>query len=200
VRWASALVRDATDHVSSSGVNAAPLLPPEPDRPDVGDFDQGTPGSRWALGRYLVGRAIGEYVGRALLAFALVVLAVAGLVYWAGPTWLAVLLGVFALCVWLVRQMLGALLRSVSGAAYFGPLEARMRELVADTRADVRAELRRIGLPSRTWTLPLLAARLAGRRRRGETLERLRRFDADRVVPRSRIDEMHLIVRQLRPR
>jgi hypothetical protein len=184
-------------------MNAAPLsLPPDPDssQPDVGGFEQGTPGSRWALGRYLVGRAIGEYVSRGLLAFALVVVALAGLVYGIGPTWLAVLIGVFAVCVLLMRSLLGALLRRLTAAEYFGPLEGRMHGLVADTRADVRAELRRIGVPSRTWTLPLLALRLARRRRRAETLVRLRRFDVDRVVPGARLDEFHLIVRQLRPR
>ena len=47
------------------------LPPPQRDHPDVGAFEQGTPTSRWALGRYLVGRAIGEFVSRALTVFAL---------------------------------------------------------------------------------------------------------------------------------
>ena len=181
-------------------MNAPLSLPPDPDEPQIGDFEQGTPGSRWALGRYLVGRAIGEYVSRGLLVFALFVVAIAALVYWIGPTWLAVLIGVFALGVLLMRWLLGALLRRLTAADYFGPVEGRMRGLVADTRTDVRAELRRIGLPSRTWTLPVLALRLARRKRRAETLERMRRFDVDRVVPGPRLDELHLIVRQLRPR
>ena len=58
------------------------------------------------------------------------------------------------------------------------------------------AELRRIGLPGRVWTLPLLAVRLLGRRRRGETLERLRTFELERAVPRSRLDELHLLLRR----
>ena len=171
----------------------------QPGRPEVGDFEQGTAASRWALGRYLVGRALGDYISRGLLVFALVVAAVAGLVYYVGPTWLAVLIGLFALSVLMLRWLLGAVLRRFTGAQVFGPLEERMRVLVADTRADVRAELRRIGVPSRTWTLPLLAWRLARRKRRQDTLERLRRFDADRVVPPSRLDELHIIVRQSRP-
>ena len=179
-------------------------LPP-PDRdgpsiggPEVGGFEQGTPGSRWALGRYLVGRAIGEYISRALLVFALLVVALTVLVWWVGPTWLAILIGIFALTVLLLRWVLGAVLRQATGAGHFGPLEDRMRRLVADTRGDVRAELRRIGLPSRTWTLPLLAWRLARRKRRAETLVRLRRFEVERVVPSARLDELHLIVAQLR--
>jgi hypothetical protein len=181
-------------------VNPAQLPPPDRDEPEVGDFDQGTPGSRWALGRYLVGRAVAEYVSRALLVFALVVIAVAALIYWLGPTWVAVLIVLFALSVLLMRWVLTALLGRVTSAAYFGPAEGRMRELVADTRGDVRRELRRIGVPSRTWTLPLLGLRLLRRKSRAATLERLRRFDADRVVPRARLDELHLIVRRLPPR
>jgi hypothetical protein len=73
-----------------------------------------------------------------------------------------------------------------------------MRRLVAETRGDIRTELRRIGVPSRMWTLPLLVWRLARRARRAETLQRLRGFDAERVVSRSRLDEVHMIVRQLR--
>ncbi len=175
------------------------LPPPDPDGPEVGDFDQGTPGSRWALGRYLVGRAIGEYLNRALMLFALVVVALAVCVWWLGPRWLAVLIGVFAVTVLLLRWGLSAVLRRATGVGYFSPLEGRMRRLVADTRGDVRVELRRIGVPSRMWTLPLLAWRLDRPRHRGETLRRLRQFDVERVVPRSRLDELHLIVRQLRP-
>lgn len=166
---------------------------------DVGRFEQGTPGSRWVLGRYLVGRVIGEYISRALLVFALIVIGLAALVWWLGPTWLAVLIGIFALCVVVFRWALGAILRRATGAGYFGPMEGQMRRLVAATRGDVRVELRRIGVPSRSWTVPLLAWRLVRSRRREETLRRLRQFDVERVVPGSRLDELHLIVQQLRP-
>jgi hypothetical protein len=176
------------------------MLPqPHYDHPDVGAFEQGTPGSRWALGRYLLGRAIGEFAGRALTVLALVVVALAGLVWWLGPHWLAVLIGVFALTVLLLRSLLGAVLRRATGAGSFGTSEARMRRLVAETRGDIRTELRRIGVPSRMWTLPLLVWRLARRSRRAETLQRLRGFDPERVVSRSRLDEVHMIVRQLGP-
>ena len=175
----------------------APLPPPDRDEPEVGDFAQGNPTSRWALGRYLVGRVIGEEVSRVLMVIALVIIGLTALVSWLGPTWLAVLIGLVALCVLVVRWLLGAVLRRFTGTGLFGPMEERMRALVADTRGGVRAELRRIGVPSRTWTLPLLAVRLARRRSRPETLRRLRQFDVDRAVPDSRLDELHMIVRQL---
>jgi hypothetical protein len=175
-----------------------PLPPGDGDRPDVGDFEQGTPASRWAMARYLVGRAIGEDISLGLTILALAVIAVGGLVYWSGPTWLAVLIWLFALCALLMRWALGVVLRRFTGVGTFGPMEDRMRRLVADTRGDVRAELRRIGLPGRTWTLPLLAVRLVRPARRVRTLNQLRTFDIDRAVPRSRLDELHLIVRHLR--
>lgn len=56
-------------------------------------------------------------------------------------------------------------------------------------------ELRRIGLPGRVVTLPLLALRLPGRRRRADTVTRLRGFDIERVVPKARLDETFLLLR-----
>ncbi|HEY2167658.1 MAG TPA: hypothetical protein VGH01_10860 [Jatrophihabitantaceae bacterium] len=173
----------------------------EPAGPEVGEFRQGSPVSRWALARYLVGRAIGQSVSSALLLVALVVLGLAALIEWgAHQTFWAVLVAVVALAVLALRGLLRAVLRRLTATDRVGPLEARLRALVADTRGDVLAELRRLGLPGRTWTLPLLALRLLRRSRRGETLERLRGFQVDRVVPPARIDELHLIIRGQPPR
>jgi hypothetical protein len=165
------------------------------DAGDVGSFEQGTAGSRWALARYLVGRAIGESLSRSLLVVAVVVLVVAGLIEWAGSTFWAVVIVVLALGVLTLRAALGAVLRRLTAAALYGPVEDRLRAIVKDTRRDVLAELRRTGLPGRTWTLPLLALRLLRRRRRAETLTRLRAFRVDNVVPSARVDELHLLLR-----
>jgi hypothetical protein len=175
-------------------------LPPrgaDPGAPaiDVGDFEQGTPVSRWALARYLVGRAVAESVSRSLLLVGLLVVGLAAVAEWVlHSTFLAVVVAIIALGVLGLRAILRAVLGRLIAADQMAPLEARLRALIADTRSDVLRELRRIGLPGRTWTLPLLAFRLVGKRRR-ETLERLRGFDVDRAVPRSRIDELHLLLR-----
>ena len=50
-----------------------------PGEPEVGEFRPGSPFSQWALGRYLVGRALTESIGMSLLIVALVVFAVAAL-------------------------------------------------------------------------------------------------------------------------
>ena len=176
----------------------SPDQPPEPGdwlaADDVGQFRQGSPFSQWALSRYLVGRAVGESVGQTLLAVAVLIFGVAAACEWAlHSTFLAVLLVVFALLVLLVRGVLRFILRRLTEVDRYGSVETRLRELVADTRADVRRELRRLGLPSRTLTLPALAFRLVGKRR-AETLDRLRGFDIDRTVPKARLDELHLLL------
>lgn len=179
-----------------------PALPsePSPDEPwqsadEVGDFRQGSQLSRWAMARYLVGRAIGESVGSTLLLVALALIGLAAACEWGlHVTFLAVLLVIVALGVLLLRAALRAILRRLTATDRYGPVESRLRKLVADTRADVRRELRRLGLPSRRITLPLLAVRLVGRRRT-ETLQRLRGFDLDRAVPKARLDELHMLLR-----
>lgn len=171
----------------SHGSNATPL--------DVGGFEQGTQFSRWALARYLVGRAIGESVGRSLLGTALVAVALAVVSTWVlHLTFLAVLLVVFAVAVLILWAGLRAVLRRLTAVRAYAPVEERLKTLVSDTHHDVLRELRRIGLPGHTLTLPLLAIRLAGKRRT-ETVTRLRGFEVERAVPGARIDELHMLLR-----
>lgn len=180
-----------------------PALPGEPSDDDVwvtadevGKFRQGSALSQWALARYLVGRAIGESVARTLLLVAVLLLALAAACQaWLELTFVTVLLVIVAVLVLLLRWVLHAVLRRLTAADRYGPIEARLRALVADTRADVLRELRRAGLPSHTVTLPLLGLRLVGRRRKA-TLARLRSFDINRAVPRARLDELHLLLRE----
>lgn len=160
---------------------------------DVGAFRQGSEASRWALGRYLLGRALAVQVSRVLLVVAAVILAVAVGVYFAHVTVLAVLIGLIAVAVLAARAGLGAILRRLTLGAFDPDAERHLATLVASTRKDVAHELRRLGLPSRTLTMPLLGVRLAGRRR-NEVLSRLRGFDVERVVPPGRLDELHLLL------
>lgn len=165
------------------------------ERIDVGEFRQGSPLSQWALARYLVGRAIAESVGTSLLIAAVLVLTLAGVLWWLGATVWAVLIGIVALAVFAMRALLLAVLRRLTAAGQYAPIEARLRTLVTDTRGDVRRELRRLGLPSHSWTLPLLALRFLGPARRRKTVAALRGFELERVVPTARLDELHLLLR-----
>jgi hypothetical protein len=178
-----------------------PALPEQPaddgdwlSADDVGEFRPGSPLSRWALARYLVGRAIGESVGSTLLVVALGLLALAAVFQWVvHSTLLAVLVAIIAVGVLLIRAVLRAVLRRLTEADRYGALERRLRALVSDTRGDVLRELRRVGLPSHTVTLPLLAIRLIGKRRKA-TVARLREFDIARAVPKARLDELHMLL------
>jgi hypothetical protein len=188
-------------------VDAVVILPPDSSRSgrpfghpnddasaaDVGAFAQGDDLSRWALGRYLLGRALAVQVSRVLLAVALLIAAAAIALYLGGFTVLAVLVGLVAVAVLGARAILMAVLRHTTMPSIASDGERRLAALVADTRKDVGRELRRLGLPSRALTLPLLAWRLAGRRR-NEVLTRLRGFDVERVVPAGRLDEVHLLL------
>lgn len=163
---------------------------------DVGDFEQGSPFSRWALARYIVGRVILERVSWSLLAIALVLLALAVAArFLIDSTFLAVVIGIIAVFVLILRAVLRAVLRRLMGAAAYGPLEARLNGVVNGASGDVFAELRRVGLPSRLITLPLLVLRLIGRRR-GDVLARIKQFEVERAVSRGRLDELHMLIRE----
>lgn len=160
---------------------------------EVGAFRQGTQTSRWALSRYLVGRAIIEAVGISMLLIALAFLALAAACeWWLHETAAAILALMFGLVVLLVRAATLGVLRRLTAVRRSAPTDQRLAALVKETRGDVLRELRRLGLPGRSITLPWLAVRLIGRRR-ADTLSRLRRFDIDRVVPPARLDELHLL-------
>ncbi len=163
---------------------------------EVGDFRQGSPFSRWALARYIVGRVILLRVGWSLLGIGVVLLAVAAtLEIWLHVAAAAIVLLVVGGGVLLMRTALQAILRRVMGAA-FGPLEDRLDTTVRGAGGDVQRELRRVGLPSHLLTLPLLPLRMLGRRRRRDTLNRLKQFEVERAVSPSRLDELHLVLQQ----
>ena len=177
-----------------------PQLEPDPEQPngeqfnvDVGEFRQGSTLSQWALTRYLIGRAVGESLGIGLAVIGVLGLVAAVLLWW--QHWLvpAGVLALVALCVLLMRAVLLALLRRLTALP---GTSGRLRGIVRETRGDVLRELRRLGLPGRNWTLPLLAWRLIRARHRQPTLERLRGFDLARAVPPARLDELHLLLRR----
>ena len=117
------------------------------DDPEVGEFRPGSPLSQWGLARYLVGRAITESVGAALLIVAVVVLALAALAEWGAHSTVA-------------RRAARAGRRrradpALGDAGDRAPADrlsrasarsrSRMTALVDDTRSDVLRELRRLG-------------------------------------------------------
>jgi len=165
---------------------------------DVGEFRQGSPLSRWALARYLVGRAIAQSLGIGLLIFGLALVVLAGLAFWGHVPVLGVLAVLAALAVLGLRAMLLAVVRRLTAGPY-DPLAQRLAGLVRETRTATLRELRRVGLPGHSVTLPLIAVRLLRRRRRAETVERIRRVELDRIVTPAQVDELHLILNAANP-
>jgi len=162
---------------------------------EVGDFRQGSRFSQWALARYLVGRTLGVSVSNNLLVVALVLFAGAALLQWVvGTTFWAIVVLVLALIVLAMRAVIRWGLNKLTAADRYAPLEDRLRSLVHDTRSDIFAELRRVGLPGHSWSVPLLALNLVRPSKRRATLERLRQFDVNRAVPPARVDELHHIM------
>lgn len=190
--------RSEEGEILPSGRNPSGSGGPGREDIQVGRFRQGTLSTQWALGRYLVGRVIIARISAGLMLTALIVLAVAAVVWWLGPNWLAVLIGLLALPILLVRVVIRTAVGRLTEAHVFGPAEDQVRRMIGDTGGDFRRELRRIGVPSSIFGFPVLLIRLLRTRSRRTLLERMRGFDLTRVVPPSRIDELHMLIRSVR--
>ena len=163
--------------------------------PPVGRFPQAGDAAQWVLRRYLLTRAVGASILRTVYLFGAGLLVLALLAWFVGVHWLAVLIGLAAVAVLLVRAALSAVQRRLSGIDAMGPAGRRVEALVGQTRRSVRAELRRVGLPGAPWGPTVIGVRLLRRKRRAETIRRLTRFDLTQVVPSSTLDELYLLLR-----
>ena len=173
-----------------------PDEPPSFDAAEIGAFRQGTPFSQWALARYLVGRALGISISNNLLVVAALMFGFAAVLQWVvKSTFWAVVVAIIGVIVLAVRSLLRWALTKITAADHYAPLEARLRSLVAETQADIFRELRRVGLPGHTWSVPLLVIKLLRPSKRRDTLARLKQFDVDRAVSPARVDELHHIMR-----
>jgi hypothetical protein len=167
--------------------------------PDVGRFQQADELSQWALRRYLLARAIGASVIRTVYWLGIAVLVLAVLVWSAGVEWLAVLIGIAAIFILLFRALLSAIQRRISGVDAMGSAGPKVERLVGQTRKGIRAELRRVGLPSSPWGPTLIGLRLIRPVKRVETVGKLSKFDLSQVVPSSTLDELYLLLRSTPP-
>jgi len=172
--------------------------------PDVGPYQRGTDASHWAMRRYLLTRALGVSVIRTVQWMGIAILLLAALVWVAHIKWLAVLIGLVAIAVLIVRALLSALGRRLTGVGGFGPaeaeVEAEVEAMVTQTRKGLRGELKRVGLPSSLWGPLLIALRLARPFRRIDTIRRLTQINLSTVVPAARLDELTLLLARRRSR
>jgi hypothetical protein len=163
--------------------------------PEVGRFRQTTETQDWLLRRYLLTRALGASIVRSVHWFGIAILVLAALAWLMGVKWLAVLIGLVAVLVLLFRAMLSAIQRRISGVDQMGVAGPRVEKLVGQTRKGLRAELRRIGLPSHPWGPAMIGMRLMRPVKRAETMSKLAKFDLRQVVSASILDELHLLLR-----
>ncbi|MGI8665467.1 MAG: hypothetical protein ACR2N4_05485 [Jatrophihabitans sp.] len=144
--------------------------------------------------RYLLTRALGRSVISTVQWSGISILLIAALCWFGGVKVLAVLVGLVALAVLLVRVLLSGIERRLTGSARLGPIEPRVDALVSKTRRGLRRELRRVGLPAAPWAPLLIALRLVRPLRRAKTLTALSRIELASVVPASQLDELHLLL------
>lgn len=169
-----------------------------PSGPEVGDFSQrigGNAASEWVLRQYLLTRALGRSIVRTVHWTGVLTLAVALGIWFADVHWLAVLVGLLALAILCFRVLLSGIQNRLAGAGQFGAASGQVDKMVGVTRRGLRAELRRIGLPSAPWGPTQIAIRLMRRTQRAKTLAALRKFDLTQVVPQSTLDELQLLLR-----
>lgn len=157
-------------------------------------FRPGPMTSDTALRRYLLTRALGRSVINTVQWSGLAILLIAVLCWLAGVKVLAVLIGLVAVLVLVVRAALSGLERRLSGARRLGSLEPQVAALVSRTNRGLRRELRRVGLPGLPWAPLLIALRIIRPLRRADTLRALSRVDLAGVVPASRLDELQLLL------
>jgi hypothetical protein len=166
---------------------------------DVGAFRQGTDASHWVLRRYLLTRALGASIVRTVHWLGIGILLLAALTWAGGIKWLAVLIALCAVFVLLIRVMLSGIQRRLSGSEQLGSAAPKVDALVGQTRKGLRAELRRVGLPAGPWGPLLIGLRLIRPFKRVQTVKKLSQIDLAKVVPPSRLDELHLLLASVPP-
>jgi len=144
--------------------------------------------------QYLITRALGRSVVTTLQWSAIAILALAVLCWLGGVKVLAVLIGLVAVAVLVVRAMLAGVGRRLSGADRLGHVEPQVRRMVARTGRGLRRELRRVGLPGSPLAPLLIALRLLRPYRRAGTVRALAQLDLNRIVPPGQVDELQLLL------
>ncbi len=162
----------------------------------AGDGDRGAgeaaaptgPGRRQTVVlRYLLGRLAIDHLRR-LTVWTPAVPVLGAVLLLFRPRWVG--LAVLALGVLLVAARVAAVrqLDRLSLPHRFRPVEDDLRDAVEAGKANLRVELRRVGLPSRSWHVPVFALRLARGTGREAARGRLRDVDLDLVLPRAQLE------------
>lgn len=166
-----------------------------PDAPQVGEFRQGGRLTDAMLRQYLLLRVLGASIQRTLQVFGIVIIGGAGAIWAGGHQIIAVLVGLVGVGWLLVARLLAAIISRVSGAHRLGPDEAKVDDLIRQTRKGLRSEFKRVDLPSGPWGEFRVGVRLVRPVARVSTLRKLSAVKLESVVSSSRLDELHLLLR-----
>ena len=137
--------------------------------------------------RYLLGLLAVEHV-RKLTRWAFVLPLVGALLLLVRPRWIGVAVLVLGVLLVAVRVGVVRLLGRSSLPRRYRPVEDDLRAAVEAGKANMRGELRRVGLPSTPWAIPVSVVQLDRGGGRAESRSRLRDIEIDRVLPRTQLD------------
>jgi hypothetical protein len=155
----------------------------------VRDVVPGADGGRrtTAILRYLLGLLAIDHV-RALTRWAFPLPVVGLLLLLVRPRWIglaAIVLGVLLIA---ARFTAVRLISRRTLPRRYRPVEDELRAAVEAGKANLRGELRRVGMPSSALALPRSVVLLGSSDSRSTTRSRLRDIEIDRVLPRAQLD------------
>jgi len=137
--------------------------------------------------RYLLGLLAIDHV-RALTrwTFAVPVLGLALLVI--TPRWIGLAVLVLGVLLVLTRFAAVRLIARRTLPRRYRPVEDELRAAVEAGKANLRGELRRVGMPNSALALPRSVVRLGSSDARAGVRSQLRDIEIDRVLPRAQLD------------
>lgn len=170
----------------------------EPVAPEEVAFDPGDTGTWKVRGvdggrrhttilRYLLGLLAVDHV-RSLTRWAFAVPVVGLVLLLVRPRWIGLAVFVLGLLLIVGRVVAVKLIERRTLPRRYRPVEDDLRAAVEAGKANLRGELRRVGMPSSALALSRSAVRSGSSDSRSDDRSRLRDIEIDRVLPRAQLD------------
>ena len=137
--------------------------------------------------RYLVGLLAIDHV-RALGRWAFPLPVIGLLLLLVRPRWIGLAVIVLGILLIVARVVAVRLISHRTLPRRYRPVEDELRAAVEAGKANLRGELRRVGMPNSAMALPRSAVRLGSSDSRRTARTRLRDIEIDRVLPRAQLD------------
>ena len=176
--------------------------PGDPGQLEPGSFDPGNTGT-WRVRdvvpgadggrrttvilRYLLGLLAADHV-RSLARWAFVLPPVGLILLLVRPRWIGLAIIVLGVLLIIGRFVAVRLISRHTLPRRYRPVEDELRAAVEAGKANLRGELRRVGMPSSALALTRSVVRLGSSDSRSTDRSRLRDIEIDRVLPRAQLD------------